>query len=52
MTAARIMVRICKNISMFMSVASNVLTTTIVECTKAKLKAEAYKWAMIAIKPE
>lgn len=51
-TAARIMIRICKNISMFNSVASNVLTTTIVECTKAKFKAEAFKWAMIAIKPE
>lgn len=52
MLAARIMIRICKNISMFTSVAANVLTTTIVECTKAKLKAEAFKWAMVAIKPE
>lgn len=51
-TAARIMSRICRNISMFISVAANVLTTTIVECTKAKFKAEAYKWAMVAIKPE
>jgi len=50
--AALNLIRICKNISNFSQQSSNILTTTVVECTKAKMKQEAYKWASFAIKPE
>jgi len=52
LTASRLLIRVCKNISTFQQHAANILTTTVVECTKAKLKGEAYKWAVVLSKPE
>lgn len=50
--ASRLLIRISKNISVFQQHAANILTTTVVECTKAKLKCESQKWALVVVKPE
>ena len=50
--AARLLNRICKNISQFPAHAVNILTTAVVEATRATLKIYAYQWSCILVRPE
>jgi len=50
--AARMLARVCNNISQFPNSTVNILTTTVAECTQAGLKKEAYKWGCILVRPE
>jgi len=50
--AARMLVRVSKNISMFPSTKVNILTTTVSECTQAGLKQAAYTFACMLVRPE
>ena len=50
--AARLLTRVCQNISQFPNNMVNIMTTTIGECTQAGLKQQAYQWACVLIRPE
>jgi WD repeat-containing protein 19 len=50
--AARMLIRVAKNISQFPSTTINILTTTVAECTQAGLKHAAYQQAIILVRPE
>lgn len=50
--AARLLNRICKNISQFPAHAVNILTTAVVEATRAQLKYYAYQWSCVLVRPE
>lgn len=49
---AQMLVRVAKNISQFPTHMINILTSTVAECSKAGLKAEAHNWAMVLMQPE
>ena len=50
--AAKILDRVCKNISQFPSHAVNILTTAVIEATRANYKSLAYQWAVVLMRPE
>lgn len=50
--AARMLIRVSKNISQFPTSTINVLTTTVAECAQAGLKQAAYQWSCILVRPE
>jgi WD repeat-containing protein 19 len=50
--AARMLNRVCKNISQFPQHAVTILTSTVIEATRANLKAMAYQWACVLFRPE
>lgn len=52
MGAARLLNRVCKNISQFPQNMTAIMTTSIGECTQAGLKQQAYQWACVLIRPE
>uniref|UniRef100_A0A7S3IIZ4 IFT121-like zinc finger domain-containing protein n=1 Tax=Strombidium inclinatum TaxID=197538 RepID=A0A7S3IIZ4_9SPIT len=52
MVAARMLIRVSKNISQFPHTTVNTLTTAVAECTLAGLKKEAYQQACVLIRPE
>jgi WD repeat-containing protein 19 len=51
-SAAKLLVRVAKNISQFPAHSVQILTTTVVECMRANLKEAAYTWACILMRPE
>lgn len=50
--AARLLNRVCKNISQFPAHAINILTTAVVEAIRANLKGIAFQWACVLVRPE
>lgn len=52
MGTARLLNRICNNISQFPSSTVKILTTCVAECAQAGLKQAAYKWSCILVRPE
>jgi len=50
--ASRMLIRVSKNISKFPSHIVEILTSTVVECMRAGLKASAYEYACILMRPE
>jgi len=50
--AARMLIRVSKNISQFPTTKVNILTTTVAECTQAGLKQSAYQFACMLVRPE
>jgi WD repeat-containing protein 19 len=52
MGAARLLVRVCQNISQFPQNMTNIMTTCIGECSQAGLKQQAYQQACVLIRPE
>lgn len=50
--AARLLIRVCQNISQFPNNMVNIMTTTIGECSQANLKQQAYNWSCVLIRPE
>ena len=50
--AARLLIRVCNNISLFPQNHTNIITSTIGECTQSGLKQNAYHWACVLIRPE
>ena len=50
--AARLLNRVCQNISWFQFNMANIMTTAIGECNTAKLNQMAYTWACVLIRPE
>jgi len=51
-TAARLLLRVAKNISKFPSHVAPILTTTVVECQRAQLRVAAYEYALVLMRPE
>jgi len=50
--AARLLLRIAQNLSKFPMHAVQILTSTVVECQRAGLKASAYEYAVMLMRPE
>lgn len=50
--AARLLCRVANAISMFPSGSVNILTSTVVECWRADLKASAFEYAALLMRPE
>ena len=50
--AARLLIRVCNNISLFPQNMTNVMTSCIGECSQSGLKRQAYHWACVLIRPE
>lgn len=50
--AARLLNRVCSNISMFPNNWTSIMTTAIGECSQAGLKQQAYIWSCVLIRPE
>jgi len=50
--AARLLIRVCNNISLFPQNMAQIMTSCIGECTQANLKRQAYQWACVLIRPE
>ena len=50
--AARMLVRVARNISRFPSHVVQILTSTVVECQRAKLKKTAFEYASMLMRPE
>jgi WD repeat-containing protein 19 len=44
--------KVSKNIIQFPAHAASILTTTVIKCMRADMKALAYNWALIAFRPE
>ena len=51
-TAARLLVRVAKNISKFPSHVIPILTSTVIECQRANMKKTAYEYACVLMRPE
>ena len=51
-TAARLLVRVAKNISKFPSHVVPILTSTVIECQRANMKKTAYEYACVLMRPE
>ena len=51
-TAARMLIRVAKHITRFPEHTVPILTSTVVECMKAKLKDSALKYATELMRPE
>jgi len=52
LTAARLLIRVAKNISQFPAHTVQILTSTVIECIRAGLKEAAYNWACVLVRPE
>ncbi|CAG9314821.1 unnamed protein product [Blepharisma stoltei] len=52
LAAAKLLNRVGKNISQFPAHTVQILTSTVLECTKAGLKEAAYNWACVLVRPE
>lgn len=52
MGAAQMLLRVAQNISKFPAHTVNILTSTVVECARAGLKASAYEYAVVLMRPE
>lgn len=52
LAAARLLIRVAKNISQFPAHTVQILTSTVIECTRAGLKEAAYNWACVLVRPE
>jgi len=50
--AAWLLHRVCKNISQFQQHAVTILTSAVIGAMKANLKAIAYQWSVILVRPE
>ena len=50
--AAWLLNRVCTNISQFPAHAVNILTSAVIESTRANIKSLAYKWAVELVRPE
>jgi len=50
--AARMLIRVSKNISKFPSHVVEILTSTVIECLRGGLRASAYEYACILMRPE
>lgn len=50
--AARLLLRIAQNLSKFPMHAVQILTSTVVECQRAGLKASSYEYAVMLMRPE
>lgn len=46
------LIRVAKNISQFPAHAVQILTSTVIECTRSGLKEAAYNWACVLVRPE
>ena len=51
-SAAKLLIRVSKNISQFPAHAVQILTSTVIECMRGNLKEAAYNWACILMRPE
>ncbi|OMJ78816.1 hypothetical protein SteCoe_21300 [Stentor coeruleus] len=51
-SAAKLLTRVCKNISQFPAHTVQILTSAVVECMRANLKEAAYNWACVLMRPE
>ena len=51
-SAAKLLIRVSKNISQFPAHSVQILTSTVVECMRANLKEAAYNWACVLMRPE
>mmetsp|Transcript_1987 Transcript_1987/g.4439 ORF Transcript_1987/g.4439 Transcript_1987/m.4439 type:complete len:1366 (-) Transcript_1987:53-4150(-) len=52
LTASRMLIRVCLNISSFPAHTVPILTSTVMECTRAGLKQAAYHWACVLVRQE
>jgi len=52
MGAAQMLLRVAQNISKFPAHTVNILTSTVVECARAGLKASAYEYSVVLMRPE
>ena len=52
MGAAQMLLRVAQNVSKFPAHTVNILTSTVVECARAGLKASAYEYAVVLMRPE
>jgi WD repeat-containing protein 19 len=52
LSSARLLIRVSKFISHFPMHLVNILTITVVQCSRALLKNAAYQWACILVRPE
>ena len=50
--AARMLIRVAKNISKFPSHVVPILTSTVIECQRAKLKRSSFEYASMLMRPE
>jgi len=50
--AARLLVRVCQNISQFPQNSTNILTSCVGECSQSNLKQQAYIWSCMLVRPE
>lgn len=50
--AARMLIRVAKNISKFPSHIVPILTSTVIECQRAGLKRSAFEYASMLMRPE
>jgi WD repeat-containing protein 19 len=50
--AARLLCRVANAITMFPSGSVNILTSTVVTCWRAELKASAFEYASLLMRPE
>jgi WD repeat-containing protein 19 len=51
-SASWLLNRVCKNISQFQQHAINILTSLVIESSKANFKDLAYNWACVLVRPE
>lgn len=52
LSAARLLLRVAANISKFPQTVVQILTSTVIECQRAGLKASAYEYAVMLMRPE
>lgn len=52
LAAARLLLRVASNVSKFPSRVVQILTATVIECSQAGLKASAYEYAVVLVRPE
>ena len=50
--AARLLLRVAKNVSKFPKSMVKILTSTVIECQRAGLKAASYEYAVVLMRPE
>jgi WD repeat-containing protein 19 len=50
--ASRMLIRVSKNISKFPSHIVQILTSTVIECLRAEMRASAYEYASMLMRPE
>lgn len=52
MSAARMLIRVARNISKFPKHVVPILTSTVIECHRAGLKKTSYEYASMLMRPE